>query len=85
MKGALDAGFVLRVFQEPTATEDDLRKSIRFEHMTRIPYFLFMRWEKPAACRARPSCATSTWARRVGSAPYARSAITRRPSPRTRT
>jgi len=47
MKGALDAGFVLRLFQEPTATEDDLRKSIRFEHMTRIPYFLFMRWEKP--------------------------------------
>ena len=47
MKGALDAGFVLRVFQEPTATEDDLRKSIRFEHMTRVPYFLFTRWEKP--------------------------------------
>jgi hypothetical protein len=47
MKGALEAGFVLRVFQEPTATEDDLRKSNRFEPMMRVPYFLFMRWEKP--------------------------------------
>jgi 2-polyprenyl-3-methyl-5-hydroxy-6-metoxy-1,4-benzoquinol methylase len=46
MKGALDAGFVLRELQEPMATADDLRASRRFEHMTRIPYFLFMRWEK---------------------------------------
>ena len=46
MKGALHAGFVLRELQEPMATADDLRASLRFEHMTRIPYFLFMRWEK---------------------------------------
>jgi ubiquinone/menaquinone biosynthesis C-methylase UbiE len=45
MKGALDAGFVLRAFQEPMATEEDLRASSRFEYMRRIPYFLFMRWQ----------------------------------------
>ena len=44
--GALRAGFVLRELQEPMATDEDLRASARFEHMTRIPYFLFMRWEK---------------------------------------
>jgi 2-polyprenyl-3-methyl-5-hydroxy-6-metoxy-1,4-benzoquinol methylase len=44
--GALQAGFVLREFQEPMATEDDLNASARFEHMTRVPYFLFMRWQK---------------------------------------
>jgi ubiquinone/menaquinone biosynthesis C-methylase UbiE len=48
MTGALDAGFVLRQFQEPMATAEDLRASARFEPMTRIPYFLFMRWQKPA-------------------------------------
>jgi hypothetical protein len=47
MQGAIDAGFVLRVFQEPMATEDDLRASTRFEYMTRLPYFVFMRWQKP--------------------------------------
>ena len=45
--GAMAAGFVLREFQEPMATEADLRASQRFEPMTRVPYFLFMRWEKP--------------------------------------
>ena len=45
--GALDAGFTLRAFQEPMATDEDLRASARFEPMTRIPYFLFMRWQKP--------------------------------------
>ncbi len=44
---ALQAGFVLREFQEPTATDEELKASARFEHLTRIPYFLFMRWEKP--------------------------------------
>jgi 2-polyprenyl-3-methyl-5-hydroxy-6-metoxy-1,4-benzoquinol methylase len=47
MQGAIDAGFVLRVFQEPMATDDDLRATSRFEYMTRVPYFLFMRWQKP--------------------------------------
>jgi 2-polyprenyl-3-methyl-5-hydroxy-6-metoxy-1,4-benzoquinol methylase len=45
--GAIAAGFVLRVIQEPMATDEDLRASARFEPMTRVPYFLFMRWEKP--------------------------------------
>jgi ubiquinone/menaquinone biosynthesis C-methylase UbiE len=43
----LGAGFVLLEFVEPMATEEDVRQSVRFEHMTRIPYFLFMRWRKP--------------------------------------
>jgi 2-polyprenyl-3-methyl-5-hydroxy-6-metoxy-1,4-benzoquinol methylase len=47
MGGAIRAGFVLRAFQEPMATADDLRASPRFEPMTRVPYFLFMRWQKP--------------------------------------
>ncbi len=42
----LQTGFVLREFKEPQATEEDIRKSARFEHMTRVPYFLFMRWQK---------------------------------------
>ena len=46
IKGALDAGFVLRAFQEPMATEADVRAVARFLPMTRVPYFLFMRWEK---------------------------------------
>jgi ubiquinone/menaquinone biosynthesis C-methylase UbiE len=46
--GALtQTGFVLREFKEPHATPEDLMKSARFEYMTRIPYFLFMRWQKP--------------------------------------
>jgi ubiquinone/menaquinone biosynthesis C-methylase UbiE len=40
-------GFSLREFKEPQATTEDLKKSARFEYMTRIPYFLFMRWQKP--------------------------------------
>jgi len=42
----LKAGFELREFREPRATADDLKKSARFEKLTRIPYFLFMRWLK---------------------------------------
>ena len=49
MGGALKVGFVLREFQEPKATEEELRASSRFLPMTRVPYFLFMRWQKPAA------------------------------------
>jgi ubiquinone/menaquinone biosynthesis C-methylase UbiE len=44
MKGAIDAGFLLREFQEPMTTAEDLKASPRFESMTRVPYFLFMRW-----------------------------------------
>lgn len=43
----LRAGFLLREFREPGVTEEELKKSARFEHLTRIPYFLFMRWQKP--------------------------------------
>jgi 2-polyprenyl-3-methyl-5-hydroxy-6-metoxy-1,4-benzoquinol methylase len=45
--GALRAGLVLRELQEPMATEQELKASARFEPMTRVPYFLFMRWQKP--------------------------------------
>jgi ubiquinone/menaquinone biosynthesis C-methylase UbiE len=46
MRAPLRLGLVLREFHEPTATPEDLAKSVRFEHLTRIPYFLFMRWQK---------------------------------------
>ena len=46
MKGAIGAGFVLREFQEPMTTEEELKASARFLPMTRVPYFLFMRWQK---------------------------------------
>ena len=42
---------MLREFQEPMATEEELKASARFEPMTRVPYFLFMRWEKAAALK----------------------------------
>jgi ubiquinone/menaquinone biosynthesis C-methylase UbiE len=45
----LQNDFVLREFREPTVTADDLKKSDRFEHLTRIPYFLFMRWQKSSS------------------------------------
>ena len=46
MGGLLRAGFALREFQEPCATAKDVKRSTRFEQMTRVPYFLFMRWKK---------------------------------------
>lgn len=46
MTGAIEAGFTLREFREPMTTEEELKVSPRFEYMTRIPYFLFMRWQK---------------------------------------
>jgi ubiquinone/menaquinone biosynthesis C-methylase UbiE len=42
----LGAGFELKEFLEPMATEEEVGQSARFEHMTRIPYFLFMRWQR---------------------------------------
>ena len=42
----LREGFLLREFCEAEPTADELRKSDRFRKLTRIPYFLFMRWEK---------------------------------------
>ena len=48
MRELLDAGFALREFHEPSVTAEELEKSPRrFEHLTRVPYFLFMRWTKP--------------------------------------
>jgi 2-polyprenyl-3-methyl-5-hydroxy-6-metoxy-1,4-benzoquinol methylase len=49
LSGAIQAGFVLRVFQEPTPTDAELEASARFEHMKRVPYFIFMRWQKAFA------------------------------------
>jgi len=46
MDPLLQAGFALREFQEPCATAEDVKRSARFAHMTRVPYFLFMRWNK---------------------------------------
>jgi ubiquinone/menaquinone biosynthesis C-methylase UbiE len=47
MGALLEVGFVLREFREPSATEQDLKKSQRFAYLTRIPYFLFMQWQRP--------------------------------------
>ncbi|HZF11603.1 MAG TPA: class I SAM-dependent methyltransferase [Thermoanaerobaculia bacterium] len=43
----LRQGFLLRELREPNPTAEELPKSARFERLTRIPYFLFLRWEKP--------------------------------------
>jgi ubiquinone/menaquinone biosynthesis C-methylase UbiE len=42
----LQERFVLRNLSEAEPTTDELKKSYRFRKLTRIPYFLFMRWEK---------------------------------------
>ena len=47
MTGALAAGFELREFQEPTASDEEVRAVPKFTYMQRVPYFLFMRWHKP--------------------------------------
>jgi len=38
---------VLKAFYEPRASEEHLSRSPRFWTLQRIPYFLFMRWQKP--------------------------------------
>jgi ubiquinone/menaquinone biosynthesis C-methylase UbiE len=43
------AGFTLRAFLEPAPTDDERATSRRFEKLLRIPYFIFMRWEKEAS------------------------------------
>ena len=45
----LTRGFLLRDFREPRATPEHLEKSARLRHLTRVPYFLFMSWQKPRA------------------------------------
>jgi ubiquinone/menaquinone biosynthesis C-methylase UbiE len=47
--GLLAAGFALREFHEPAATDAERRQSRRFEKLSRIPYFIFMRWTKGQA------------------------------------
>jgi len=39
-------GFTLRAFLEPAPTDDERATWRRFEKLLRIPYFIFMRWEK---------------------------------------
>jgi ubiquinone/menaquinone biosynthesis C-methylase UbiE len=48
MRPLISHGFQLRDFHEPAPTAAELRASERFRKITRIPYFLFMRWEKAA-------------------------------------
>jgi ubiquinone/menaquinone biosynthesis C-methylase UbiE len=43
----LRRGFLLRAFHEPGASAEQVRASPRLERLNRIPYFLFMIWEKP--------------------------------------
>jgi ubiquinone/menaquinone biosynthesis C-methylase UbiE len=42
----LRRGFILRSFHEPGASEKQFRASPRLERLNRIPYFLFMTWQK---------------------------------------
>jgi len=49
MAPLLGLGLVLREFQEPGVTEDELRLSPRFAYLRRVPYFLFMRWQESGA------------------------------------
>jgi len=42
----LQRRFDLREFHEPGVTPEQIRKSPRLERVNRIPYFLFMVWEK---------------------------------------
>jgi 2-polyprenyl-3-methyl-5-hydroxy-6-metoxy-1,4-benzoquinol methylase len=44
--GALQAGFTLRHLDEPTATDEDVKLSRRFRKLQRIPYFMFLMWQK---------------------------------------
>jgi len=46
MRPPLERGFVLRDFHEPSVNDEERQRSRRFEKLTRIPYFLFMRWRK---------------------------------------
>jgi ubiquinone/menaquinone biosynthesis C-methylase UbiE len=46
LRAPIAAGFRLREFFEPAATEQEQAKSRRFAKLSRIPYFIFMRWQK---------------------------------------
>jgi ubiquinone/menaquinone biosynthesis C-methylase UbiE len=47
MAAPLEAGFILRDFREPVPDSEQMKLSPRFAKIGRIPYFLFMRWQKP--------------------------------------
>ena len=46
MRAPLEHGFRLREFHEPSVTPEELQHSHRFRKLARIPYFLFLRWQK---------------------------------------
>jgi ubiquinone/menaquinone biosynthesis C-methylase UbiE len=46
MAAPLECGLRLKGFHEPSVTAEELQRSDRFRKLTRIPYFLFMRWIK---------------------------------------
>ena len=46
MRPPIKHGFLLREFNEPSVTAEELQHSHRFRKLARIPYFLFMRWQK---------------------------------------
>jgi hypothetical protein len=37
---------MLREFLEPSVSDEEVRQSERFRKLARIPYFLFLRWQK---------------------------------------
>jgi 2-polyprenyl-3-methyl-5-hydroxy-6-metoxy-1,4-benzoquinol methylase len=47
IRAPIEHGLLLREFVEPSVTAEELRHSRRFRKLARIPYFLFMRWQKP--------------------------------------
>jgi ubiquinone/menaquinone biosynthesis C-methylase UbiE len=46
LRAPIATGFTLREFLEPATTEQEQAKSRRFAKLSRIPYFIFMRWQK---------------------------------------
>jgi SAM-dependent methyltransferase len=43
----LRLGLVLRDFREPTVAPEQIRRSPRMAKINRVPYFLFMTWQRP--------------------------------------
>ena len=48
MQAYLEAGLILREFEEPLPQDESLRTDDEFEDWFRLPFFNVMRWEKPA-------------------------------------
>jgi ubiquinone/menaquinone biosynthesis C-methylase UbiE len=47
MRAPIEHGLMLREFIELGVTTEELQHSRRFRKLARIPYFLFMRWQRP--------------------------------------